>query len=498
MKRRFFRGRSALCLAAACLALLASASSAAARPRPNFLVIQVDDQASNTFTRAIMPNTFSWLVNKGTFFENGLAAPPLCCPDRAGVLTGQYPHNNGVFSNHPGYPSLRNKWTTLPVWLRQAGYRTALVGKFLNHYTDHFEATPAPGFSHWFAFDGKPGYYNYGISDDGRRLTFGHRRADYSTHVFTADARSFIADSAKAKRPFFMWLAYNAPHDAPGGRNPAKRGLNCPPLAPTPPGHREGARFAHLPLPVDPSFNEADVSDKPPLVSGLAPLDATVINRVTRRYRCTAATMHATDSDIERVRTELKRTGQLARTIVVYLSDNGFFFGEHRLTRGKILPYEPDLRVPFAMSVPAAYRGHAEPGVSDATVSNTDIAPTLLDYAGDPQPCNAAGKCRVLDGRSLRPLVGGRGTFPEDRGVPAEISTRYRGEPFAYQAISTPDRIYVDYGGGLQELYDLDTDPFELDNLAGDPAHASEQAALAARVAALAACSGTEGPSACE
>jgi arylsulfatase A-like enzyme len=485
-------------LATAILAFACPPAQASPPPQPNFLVIQVDDQADNTFTPAIMPNTFSWLVDKGTLFQNGLAAPPLCCPDRAGVLTGQYPHNNGVFSNDPGYAALLDKRTTLPVWLKRAGYRTALVGKFLNHYTDIEGGNPAPGFDRWFAFDGHPGYYNYGISDDGEHVFFGHARKDYSTHAFTAAAKDFVGQAAAGHRPFFLWLAYNAPHDSPAAGNIGKRRAHCPPLAPTPPGHPAFVPFANLPLPEDPSFSEADVSDKPPWVSGLQPIDADRAARITLRYRCTAATMNATDRDIGRLREQLRRTGELSRTIVVYLSDNGYYFGEHRLTRGKVLPYEPGLQVPFAVRVPAGYRTGAQPGTSSAVVSNTDLAPTFLDYAGGAAPCNGAGECRVLDGRSMRPVLGGTGTFPADRGVLAEIDTEFNGVPFAYEAIRTPTSLFADYGGGVSELYNLDTDPFELDNLAGDHSFSGEEADLAARVAALSACSGTSGPNACE
>jgi N-acetylglucosamine-6-sulfatase len=496
---RVARKRAALAgLAAAILCCASSAQAAPASSQPNFLVIQVDDQADNTFTPGIMPDTFSWLVDGGTLFQNGLAAPPLCCPDRAGVLTGQYPHNNGVFSNDPGYPSLLDKHTTLPVWLRRAGYRTALVGKFLNHYTDVKGGNPAPGFDRWFAFDGHPGYYNYGVSDDGEHRFFGHARKDYSTHAFTAAAKDFIGQAAEGHRPFFLWLAYNAPHDSPGAGSPGKRLTHCPPLAPTPPGHPAFVPFANLPLPEDPSFGEADVSDKPPWVSGLPPIDGERAARITLRYRCTAATMNSADRDIGRVREELRRTGELSRTIVVYLSDNGYYFGEHRLTRGKVLPYEPGLQVPFAIRVPAAYRTGAQPGTSSAVVSNTDLAPTLLDYAGGVAPCNRAGHCRVLDGRSMRPLLGGTGAFPVNRGVLAEINTQFNGGPFAYEAIRTPSSLFADYGGGVSELYNLDTDPFELENLADDPSFSGEQAGLEARVAALSTCTGTSGPNACE
>src|SRR4051812_28499432 len=124
------------------------AMAAAGQP-PNFLVVLVDDQSMNSFKRAYMPRTFDRIVDRGTRFPSGVAAPPLCCPDRAGTLTGQYPHNHGVFTNTPGYASLRQPRNTLPVWLQRAGYRTGFVGKFLNGYTDVAGPTPAPGFDDW-------------------------------------------------------------------------------------------------------------------------------------------------------------------------------------------------------------------------------------------------------------------------------------------------------------------------------------------------------------
>jgi arylsulfatase A-like enzyme len=133
-----------------------------------------------------------------------------------------------------------------------------------------------------------------------------------------------------------------------------------------------------------------------------------------------------------------------------------------------------------------------------AVVSNTDIAPTLLDFAGGARPCARRHNCRVLDGRSLRPLLGGRGAFPKRRGVLAEVNTDFDGGHLAYRAIRTPKRLYVDYGGAQRELYNLDTDPFELENLAGRPGALTEQLNLARRLAALSDCHGTSGPKACE
>ncbi len=140
MRRARFAGVT-IALATAALAIFVgsaargSGAEAAVTQPPNFVMILVDDQAMNTFKPAYMPRTFDDIVDQGTRFRNGIAAPPLCCPDRAGILTGQYPHNHGVFSNIPGYPDLRDPQDTLPVWLQRAGYHTGLVGKYMNHYT---------------------------------------------------------------------------------------------------------------------------------------------------------------------------------------------------------------------------------------------------------------------------------------------------------------------------------------------------------------------------
>ena len=449
----------------------------------------VDDQAMNSFDSALMPKTFQRIVDRGTRFTDGLAAPPLCCPDRAGILTGQYPHHHGVLSNDPGYPSLIGKGNTLPVWLQRAGYRTAYVGKFLNEYESFAGNLPAPGFDRWFAFNDRPRYYDYTVSADGTPRSFGVQRRAYSTDVLTRRAKSFIDAQRGNRNPFFLWLAYNAPHGSPGDSP------YCNQEDPIPATDADYHGYAQLPLPQTPSFNEADVSDKPNGVSSLPPVGPGAMTELERRYRCTAAALSEVDVGINRVIRELSHTGKLSNTIVVYLSDNGYFFGEHRIVQGKSLPYEPALQVPFAIRVPAAYLdGHAKRR-STQVVSNVDVAPTLLDYAGGARPCRGGGRCRVVDGRSLRPLLSrGGGPWPAKRGVLAEIAT----DQNHYTALRSRHRMYAEYSSGERELYDLRTDPFELQNLDGDPAYAANETTLAVRLAALRQCAGTRGPSGCE
>ncbi len=465
-----------------------AAAATAAAPAPNFLVVLVDDQAQNSFKRRYMPRTFDDIVDRGTRFRDGLAAPPLCCPDRAGILTGQYPHNHGVFSNDPGYPMLRDPGDTLPVWLRQAGYRTGFVGKFLNGYGRSTGSPPAPGFANWFAFTGFPAYNDYNVSDNGRTRHFGSRRSDYSTDVFTRHAKSFLAESAQSSTPFFLWLAYEAPH---GWRSPISPCTNG--ASPGPPTKSAYRAFKNVPLPKPPSFNERNVSDKPAAIRHLPRLNAKAINHIAIDWRCTLAAVRELDRGVGRVMNKLVANGQAHNTIVFYVSDNGNFFGEHRRPDGKSDVYEPSLNVPYAVKMPRIYRSGPRVDHSAAVVSNQDVAATIVDYANryarPVETCAAPGDCRRLDGRTLAPLVASGGVWPVRRGVLDEINSGGHD----YNAVRTPRYTYSELATGERELYDLKKDPHELHNHAGERAYKGAQARLAERLALLRRCSGVQG-----
>jgi N-acetylglucosamine-6-sulfatase len=463
--------------------------------RPNLVVVMTDDQTLSAFRPQIMPFTWRFFHGGGTVFNQAFAAPPLCCPARAGFLTGQYPHNHGVFTNVPGYPTLRDPGNTLPVWLRRAGYRTGLVGKYLNNYEKVGGALPAPGWHRWFALYGPAYYYDYRASTNGRLLDFGSSRRDYTTSVINRRALRFV--NASGRRPFFLWLTYNAPHLVPAA-------ASRPPCAgdmAQPPSRAAFERFARAPLPRPPSFNEPNVADKARWVQHRPTMSKDRIAQVTRRWRCALATLPAVDRGFKDLVARLRRTGELDRTIIVFLSDNGYFFGEHRIDDDKRLPYEPGIHVPLAVWVPPGLRDGPEPARVTAPVANIDLAPTLLDYAGA-RPCASPGDCRVLDGRSLRGLLSGQGgRWPEDRGILMELA-----DAFTYAAIRTPAYLYAriraDRQGALdprqEELYDLRSDPNELRNLLHTDPGGSRmiRAELAARLDALRRCSGTtKGPS---
>jgi arylsulfatase A-like enzyme len=412
-------------------------------------------------------------------------------------VTGQYPHNHGVFSNRPGYPSLRDPQNTLPVWLQRAGYRTGLVGRFLNRYPG---LEPAPGYDRWFNHKGSGSYYDYDVSDNGVLRHYGRARTDYSTRVLSRVASRFLDQSASAVQPFFLWLTYNAPHVS-------RRAVSgpCPRGDPTAPDRAAYRAQMSVRLPRSPAFNELRIADKPDRIRTLRRLRRSEITAISRRWHCTLAAMQAVDNGIGRIMDTLRGNGQIGNTIVVYLSDNGLFFGEHRIPFGKGFVYQPALEVPYVIRMPNAYQSSPAPTRSHKVVTNQDIAPTLLDYAAGSlpgvEPCAGPDFCRRMDGRSLAPLLGGGGSWPGRRGVLAEIDSRRttarsKVSPecnCAYTAIRTSRFVYSELVNGERELYDLKRDPFELRNVADLRGYASTQRVLASRLARLRGCTGVEG-----
>ena len=457
--------------------------------RPNVVVVMTDDQGVNSFKPQLMPRTFG-LFADGTVFTRGTAVPPLCCPARAGVLTGQYPHNHGVFQNTPGYGGLVDPDNVLPVWLQRAGYRTALVGKWLHGYSQVHGPAPAPGWDRWFQIPDS-NYTDYEVSDGGELREFGHDPADYATAVLTDQAQRFVEDGP-TDRPFFLWLAYNAPHD----RRSDLEGPCSDGYYPQPASSDAYERWKDTPLPRSAGYDERDVSDKPEAVRELDRFDGRVRREIRKRWRCTLATMEEVDAGVGELADQLAERGQLDDTIFVFLSDNGALFGEHRIVRGKAKAYKPAIRIPFAMRVPSE-TGDA-PARIDEPVANIDLAPTILDYAGA-APCPGDESCRRMDGRSLRPLISRHGAgWPRNRGLLVEL----RSKCFPTDTIETRRFILTRPAPGEEancprssELYDLRRDPDELRNLhdSSRPAERQARNRLGRRLEGLRGCSGIEG-----
>jgi N-acetylglucosamine-6-sulfatase len=479
-----------------------------ANDQPNIVLIQADDQTLRQFTAKVMPNTMRLLARPGTRFLDYNATTAQCCPSRASLITGQYAHNDGVTSNGIGYPGLVDKDNVLPIWLQRAGYLTLHVGKFMNRY-EHF-AHPAtlvpPGWDQWYSFLGATRYYDYDLYANGTVLHRGSKQGANATQVANRKAVQLIRSSASEATPIYLQLDEPAPHIA-SQHDPFG---DCG-RAPIPEARDEGA-FKHAPLPRPPSFNERDMGDKPPFLAAAPKLGSAEVSKVRRRWRCALASAQGVDRGVAQIYRAIKHAGLLDRTVFIFISDNGQFYGEHRIAKGKVLPYQEALRLPLVINAPRRYLNGARP-VSKVRrpVGNIDLAPTILGFA-HARPCPGNGPCRTMDGRSLKPLLKGSRRWPRRRGLLTEYEAaspgRYATCQFA--GILTRGTVYVQHSQVVEpgtsqcvpsdqvERYDLGDDRFELHNqcFAGKADNCPldrTQSALESRLSRIRYCAGIRG-----
>ena len=475
--RAGFRPLSATALTIGfCLASI-PAGAGADTAKPSIVIILSDDE--DVAIHQFMPKTKALIADQGATFDNAFVSYSFCCPARATLLRGQYAHNTEVQGNelpYGGYEkfhALGREQSTIGTWLQGAGYRTAMVGKYINRYRPEHDGVP-PGWDDWYVAGNAHPSYNYTINENGKLVAYGNEPKDYLNDVLTEKAVEVIRRAAAADAPLFLYVAPYTPH------------------SPAVAAPRHADMFTDLELPRPPAFNEADVSRKPTLIASQPPLDEKAIDWLEKEYRKRVRSLQAIDDMVERVVETLRDEGRLDDTYVVYTSDNGFHMGEHRSPAGKNMPYEEDIRVPMVMRGPGVRAGaHVEP-----MVVNIDLAPTFADIAGVEPPA-------FVDGRSFLPLLedpetSWRQTFLLERDqleaqvversrLPArelEAAARFRG-------IRTARWTYAEHGTGERELYHLEADPFQLDNLA-PIAEPASIAALSKRVAALAQCQAAE------
>jgi N-acetylglucosamine-6-sulfatase len=419
--------------------------------KPNILFVLTDDQEPASLV--YMPTVRQKLLEGGTTFENAFATTPQCCPSRASFLTGQYAHNHGVMHNDTpqgGFEKFRKsggQHSTVATWLSDAGYRTAYIGKYLNGYdTKHVP----PGWERWWGWSGQ-GPSEYQITKDGH-LDPQRRDKATETDYFADKAVSFVKDRKGDSRPWLLWISANPPK---GGRYVAPR---------------HSSMLSDVGMPKPPSFNEADVSDKPSFVRSLEMLDETDVVKAEETYRDRLRSLQSVDEMVARLFRTLKQTGQLEHTYVFYASDNGYSLYEHRVS-AKGFPYENPQKIPLIV------RGPGIPASAERMqlVANTDLAPTLAELAGVEVPS-------FVDGRSFVPLLRGEQLPWRERLLFEHWGQR------RYDAMRTAEgEVYVEWMSGEKEYYDLSEDPDQLQNVysALDPALKEE---LARRLEALRSC----------
>jgi N-acetylglucosamine-6-sulfatase len=433
--------------------------------KPNIVFILSDDE--DVKIHAYMPKTRALLENHGTSFDNFFVTYSFCCPSRATILRGQYPHNTqieGIQLPTGGF----KKWhalglgnSTIATWLHAAGYHTAFYGKYLNQYDPRTDGVQ-PGWDEWYAGGDNWSNYNYILNENGEIVSYGDRAEDYLTDVIARKGVRTIHEAVAARQPFFLYLSTYTPH------------------APATCARRHDGLFADTPLPRPASFDEADVSDKPAIIRNLPPLTDPQIKAMEEHYRARLRSLQAIDDMVETMVRTLEQTGQLQSTYIIYTSDNGFHMGEHRMIAGKTTAYEEDIRVPAIVRGPGVPAGQR----IDATVLNNDFAPTFAAIAGIAAPS-------FVDGRSFLPLFENpdrpwRQSFLIQR---RELETHEMTGPARFDAIRTADRLYVEYGDGDRELYDIRNDPYQLESRAGR-AEPLVSELLTARLAELLNCAG--------
>lgn len=460
--------------------------------RPNVILIVTDDL--DTRAAAAMPNLQTLLAAQGARCRRNFVTTPLCGPSRASLFRGQYAHNHGVITNtgdtggFPAFHSLGLEASTIATWLHDAGYRTGLFGKYFNRYPKSARKNwVPPGWDAWAALlDGGENFYtDFSLNEDGHAVDYPAERGQYLTDVLATKATAFLRKSAAAGTPFFAYIAPYAPH------------------APATPAPRDAEAFAQVSAPRVPSFNEDDVADKPAWLQEHPLLTAEQIARIDERQRQRLRSLRSVDELIATLVGTLAESGQLDNSYLLFTSDNGFQLGEHRLPLGKQTAYEESIGVPLIVRGP----GIPAAATVEPITLNIDLAPTIAEWCGVEPPA-------FVDGLSLAPLLQGDLPTPwrhvaliEEFDAPrklaatpeaatpapeAESDDAENGEispaaPPSYRALRGNDLLYVEYGDGERELYDLAADPFELVNMV-DRADASTLEQLSFTLGELALC----------
>lgn len=393
--------------------------------RPNFLIIVTDDQRYDTME--YMPNTQQLIFDQGVTFSHGYITTPFCCPSRASILTGMYAHNHYVRVNEDNL-----YFQTVIEDLHKNGYYTGLVGKYLNSW----KGDARPEFDYWVSFFGGtvPNYYDPDLNINGKW----EAKTGYITYLFKDYVIEFLEKATDQRKPFILLFAPNAPH------------------APFTPAREDNMLLTDLPPFRPPNYNEEDVSDKPASIAGKALLteeDSEKIEKIRRRQLLTLMSL---DRSIGEIMKKLEETGELDNTVVIFISDNGKHWGEHRMD-SKSTAYEESVKVPFALRYPPLV---PVPYTEEKLTANIDIAPTIYELSETSMP-------KTVDGLSLVSLITETNDWRTRLLLEAWPDRGY------WSAIHTGQYVYIETEDDLSEFYDLMIDPYQMDSKLNDSQYQS-------------------------
>lgn len=441
---------------------------------PNIVFILTDDLSMNLVQ--FMPHVFE-MQKHGVTFANYFVTDSLCCPSRSSIFTGNFPHNTGIFKNqgedggYLAFVGFGRDRDTFATSLWSAGYRTAMMGKYLNGYEPARHAA-APGWTSWdVAGNGYPEFH-YSLNQNGQVMAYGMKPSDYLTDVLSELGSQFIKQSKG--QPFVIEIATFAPH------------------APYTPAPRDANAFPGLKVPQTPAYDAAPDPAGPRWLRRQPPLTPMDKANIDDAFRKRAQSVLAVDMMIGALQQAVAAIGQENNTYFVFSSDNGYHMGDYRLMPGKMTAFDTDIHVPLIITGPGVPAGLKLADI----VENVDLNPTFAELSGIRSRSNA-------DGHSLATLLHGQKSGdwrtaaliehhgprhePEDPDAPGLRS----GNPPTYEAMRTATALYVEYSDGDREYHDLVADPFELRNTFTSLS-AAQKSALHAALAAMQACRGSE------
>jgi N-acetylglucosamine-6-sulfatase len=416
--------------------------------KPNIVFILTDDLAINLLQ--YMPNVQA-MQRDGTTFSNYFVTDSLCCPSRSSIFTGKFPHDTGVFTNQEpdgGYEEFNkhgNEAQTFAIALQQAGYKTAMLGKYLNGYLPARDGVPK-GWNEWdVAGNGYP-EFNYNLNENGKLTHYGNSPEDYLTDVVSRLGQAFIRKSAG--HPFFIEIATFAPH------------------APYIPAPRDANKFPNLRVPKTPAYGVRPDSDAPAWLKSIAPMRPREMENIDKDFRMRAQSVQAVDKMIGEIRAILAANGD-DNTYYVFSSDNGLHMGDYSMRPGKQTPFDTDIHVPLIIVGPGVAKGREV----NSIVENVDLCATFTELGEAETPASS-------DGHSLVPLLRGGPTpdwrntaliehhHPIPNASDPDAPVLHGGNPPSYEALRSPNAMYVEYESGEVGYYDLGRDPYELKNVA--------------------------------